>query len=46
MIGAGHTMPHPKSIMPKILGTTNQDINAAVEIWSFFKELRNDNSEM
>ena len=40
MIGAGHTMPHPKSIMPKILGTTNQDINAATEIWSFFKQLR------
>ncbi len=40
MIAAGHTMPHPESIMPKILGPTNQDINAATEIWSFFKQLR------
>jgi len=37
MIGAGHTIPHPKNIMPKIMGATNQDINAAVEIWAFFK---------
>ncbi|MFK7980415.1 MAG: PHB depolymerase family esterase, partial [Saprospiraceae bacterium] len=42
MIGAGHTMPHPKSIMPKLLGPTNQDINAVTEIWSFFKQLRNE----
>ena len=37
MIDAGHTIPHPKNIMPKIMGATNQDINAAVEIWAFFK---------
>ncbi len=36
--GGGHTVPHTKSIMPKILGTTNQDINAATEIWQFFKQ--------
>ena len=40
MVGAGHTIPHPESIMPKILGPTNQDINGAAEIWAFFKELR------
>lgn len=37
MVGAGHTIPHPQNKMPKILGVTNQDINAAAEIWSFFK---------
>ena len=36
--GGGHTIPHTKSRMPKILGATNQDINAATEIWQFFKQ--------
>ncbi len=35
--GGGHTIPHTKSKMPKILGATNQDIDAAAEIWQFFK---------
>lgn len=38
IIGGGHTIPHTKSKMPKILGTTNQDINSAAEIWAFFKQ--------
>lgn len=33
----GHTIPHPNSELPKILGTTNKDINAPKEIWSFFQ---------
>lgn len=37
--GGGHTIPHTKSIMPKILGVTNQDINAAEEIWQFFSKI-------
>ncbi len=36
--GGGHTIPHTKSKMPKILGATNQDIDAATEIWQFFKK--------
>lgn len=36
--GGGHTIPHTKSKMPKILGVTNHDINASVEIWHFFKQ--------
>ncbi len=37
IIGGGHTIPHTQSGMPKILGNTNQDINAGAEIWRFFK---------
>lgn len=40
IIDGGHTIPHPKSKFPKILGTTNQDLNAPRAIWAFFKELR------
>jgi len=38
IIGGGHTIPHTKSKMPKILGVTNQDFNAGTEIWNFFKQ--------
>jgi len=37
IVGGGHTIPHTQSLMPKILGVTNQDINAGAEIWQFFK---------
>lgn len=33
----GHTIPHPNSALPALLGTTNKDINAPKEIWSFFQ---------
>ncbi len=38
IVGGGHTIPHTKSGMPKVLGVTNQDINAGEEIWQFFKK--------
>lgn len=40
VINGGHVIPHPDSKMPKILGTTNQDINAPRAIWSFFKMIK------
>jgi polyhydroxybutyrate depolymerase len=35
--GGGHNAPHPAIQVPRILGDTNNDINAAREIWSFFQ---------
>jgi polyhydroxybutyrate depolymerase len=35
--GGGHTVPHPRVRLPRILGPTNGDIVAAREIWSFFE---------
>jgi len=35
--GGGHNAPHPQIKLPKLLGGTNNDIDAAREIWSFFK---------
>lgn len=35
----GHTIPHPVNEMPRILGITNHDINAAEEIWDFFENI-------
>jgi polyhydroxybutyrate depolymerase len=32
----GHNAPHPSITLPRILGPSNHDINAAEEIWNFF----------
>jgi polyhydroxybutyrate depolymerase len=32
----GHSAPHPDITLPRLLGPTNHDINAAEEIWKFF----------
>lgn len=40
IINGGHVIPHPHNRMPKILGTTNQDLNAPRAIWAFFKQLK------
>jgi polyhydroxybutyrate depolymerase len=37
IIGGGHTVPHPLTQMPRLLGATNADIYAAREIWAFFR---------
>ena len=42
VVNGGHVIPHPKSKLPKILGKTNQDLNAPMAIWSFFKEVVKD----
>lgn len=41
VVNGGHVIPHPKSKLPKLLGTTNQDLNAPRAIWTFFKSLKN-----
>ena len=33
--GGGHSTPHTKQRMPRVLGGTNQDVNAADLIWQF-----------
>lgn len=43
IINGGHVIPHPQNRMPKILGTTNQDLNAPRAIWAFFKALKEQN---
>lgn len=35
--GGGHNAPHPEIRLPRLLGGTNNDINAAVEIMHFFE---------
>lgn len=40
IINGGHVIPHPKNKLPKILGITNQDLNAPKAIWKFFKSLK------
>ena len=40
IVNGGHVIPHPENRMPKVLGITNQDINAPRVIWAFFKRLR------
>ncbi len=35
--GGGHTIPHPRKAMPRILGRTSHDVPAAEEIWRFFR---------
>jgi polyhydroxybutyrate depolymerase len=35
--GGGHAIPHPTLRFGRIVGTTNGDINAPLEIWSFFE---------
>lgn len=34
--GGGHTIPHPRNRMPRILGKVSRDIDAAEVIWNFF----------
>ncbi len=34
--GGGHSLPHPLYKMPKILGTTSNQLDGAEAIWSFF----------
>ena len=40
IVNGGHVVPHPSNQLPKILGTTNQDLNAPRAIWDFFKTVR------
>jgi len=40
IVNGGHTIPHPKSQFPKLLGVSNQDMNAPRAIWDFFKAIR------
>ena len=40
VVNGGHVIPHPENQMPKLLGTTNRDLNAPRAIWAFFKRLR------
>ena len=40
IIDGGHTIPHEENQLPKVLGTTNKDINAPHLIWAFFKQLK------
>ena len=35
--GGGHTIPHPRKTMPRILGRTSHDVPAAEETWRFFR---------
>lgn len=35
--GGGHSIPDPGARAPRILGPTNQDLDAWVEIWRFFE---------
>ncbi len=34
--GGGHSLPHPLYKMPKVLGTTSNQLDGAEVIWSFF----------
>jgi polyhydroxybutyrate depolymerase len=34
--GGGHTFPHPHGAVPRLLGRTSHDFDAAEEMWSFF----------
>lgn len=34
--GGGHTIPHPRAALPRILGRTCRDFSAAEEAWRFF----------
>lgn len=36
VVGGGHTIPHPVARLPRLLGRTNADVDAADEIWAFF----------
>lgn len=38
--GGGHTIPHPRNRLPRLLGATNKDIHAAIEIWKFFQSTK------
>lgn len=40
VVNGGHTIPHPEGRFPKLLGTTNQDMNAPRAIWAFFRTIR------
>jgi polyhydroxybutyrate depolymerase len=36
VIGGGHTVPHPKNRLPRILGRTSHDVDSSELIWVFF----------
>jgi polyhydroxybutyrate depolymerase len=40
IVNGGHTIPHPNSKLPAILGNTNQDLNAPKVIWAFFEGIK------
>jgi polyhydroxybutyrate depolymerase len=35
--GGGHGVPHPATYDRRLLGNSNRDIQAAIEIWKFFQ---------
>ncbi len=37
VMGGGHGIPHPQMYGRRLLGNSNRDINAAEEIWKFFR---------
>ena len=38
--GGGHTMPHPVFRLPRFLGPTSHEFDAAELSWQFFREGR------
>jgi len=38
--GGGHTWPHPRARLPRLLGRTSRDFDAADVIWRFFADAR------
>lgn len=40
VVDGGHTIPHTQNRLPRILGVTNQDVNAAEAIWQFFDDVK------
>jgi polyhydroxybutyrate depolymerase len=36
IVGGGHTVPHPRNRLPRILGLTSHDIDGTEMIWRFF----------
>lgn len=37
--GGGHTLPGRYGRMPRLLGSTNQDIDTAEQVWAFFQDV-------
>lgn len=40
VVGGGHTIPHPRNRMPRLLGPTSHDADAVAAIWEFFESAR------
>ena len=38
VVGGGHTIPHPRYRMPRIVGRTSHEFDAAGLIWAFFSQ--------